>query len=75
MEGESEEQHPGRRHENSSHARHEARDFRHDQIADILVEEVDRIGRATKQAGTAGAPKAGAAPAGGTSKPQNSLFS
>lgn len=31
--------------------------------------------RSTKQAGTAGAPKAGAAPAGGTSKPQNSLFS
>ena len=31
--------------------------------------------RTTKQAGTAGAPKAGAAPAGGTSKPQNSLFS
>lgn len=31
--------------------------------------------RASKQAGTAGAPKAGAAPAGGTSKPQNSLFS
>ena len=31
--------------------------------------------RTTKQAGTAGAPKAGAAPAGGTAKPQNSLFS
>ena len=31
--------------------------------------------KTTKQAGTAGAPKAGAAPAGGTAKPQNSLFS
>lgn len=31
--------------------------------------------RVTKQAGTAGAPKAGSAPAGGTAKPQNSLFS
>ena len=31
--------------------------------------------KTTKQAGTAGAPKAGAAPAGGTAKPTNSLFS
>lgn len=31
--------------------------------------------RTTKQAGTAGAPKAGAAQAAGTAKPQNSLFS
>ena len=30
--------------------------------------------KTSKQAGTAGAPKAGAAPAGGTAKPQNSLF-
>ena len=31
--------------------------------------------KTNKQAGTAGAPKAGASPAGGTAKPQNSLFS
>ena len=31
--------------------------------------------KTNKQAGTAGAPKAGAAPAGGTAKPTNSLFS